>query len=222
MKNKLPLNWFNALAHEFEQPYFIELTQKVNQAYKTSTCLPAAKQVFNAFKFCDFDNLKVVILGQDPYPTPGHAHGLCFSVEKDVNPFPKSLVNIFKEIESDLNLPYPKNGNLERWANQGVFLLNTVLTVEAFNPNSHKNMGWQTFTDAVIKTISDQKENVVFLLWGGQAKQKIKLIDAARHHVLTTGHPSPLSANRGYWFGNKHFSQTNAFLKSKGMTEINW
>ncbi len=222
MKDKITDNWFHILKQEFEKPYFLELEQKVRDAYAENECLPKAKNIFNAFNDCDFDQLKVVIIGQDPYPTPGHANGLCFSVEKDVQPLPKSLINIFKEIESDLNIPFPENGDLKRWAKQGVFLINTVLTVQAGITNSHKSFGWQKFTDAVIKTISEQKENVVFLLWGGQAKQKAKLIDADKHKILTSGHPSPLSANRGYWFGNRHFSQTNQFLKSKNLTEINW
>jgi uracil-DNA glycosylase len=222
MKDQIPHNWQKVLLQEFEKPYFLELEQKVNQAYANNLCLPQKKEIFNAFNYCDFDNLKVVIIGQDPYPTPGHAHGLCFSVEKDVQPLPKSLINIFKEIETDLGKKFPKNGNLERWAKQGVFLLNTILTVQAGETNSHKNFGWQKFTNTVIKTISDKKENVVFLLWGGPAKQKAKLINATKHKILNSGHPSPLSANRGYWFGNKHFSQTNAFLESKGLTGVDW
>lgn len=222
MKDEIPTKWQNILSQEFEKPYFVELEQKVNQAYNDSLCLPLKNEIFNAFKYCDFDDLKVVIIGQDPYPTPGHAHGLCFSVEKDVKPLPKSLINIFKEIEADLGKAIPENGNLERWAKQGVFLINTILTVKAGETNSHKKFGWQKFTNSVIKTISDQKENVVFLLWGGPAKQKAKLIDSAKHKILNSGHPSPLSANRGYWFGNKHFSQTNNFLESKGMIGIDW
>lgn len=222
MKDKITDNWFHVLKQEFEKPYFFELERKVSDAYSKNECLPKAENIFNAFNDCDFDQLKVVIIGQDPYPTPGHANGLCFSVENDVKPLPKSLINIFKELETDLNIPLPENGNLKRWAKQGVFLLNTVLTVKAGEPNSHKNFGWQKFTNAVIKTISEQKENVVFLLWGGQAKQKAKLIDESKHKILTSGHPSPLSANRGYWFGNKHFSQTNTFLESKGLSGIKW
>jgi uracil-DNA glycosylase len=222
MKNQIPYKWQKVLLQEFDKPYFIELEQKVNQAYANNLCLPLKKEIFNAFNYCDFDNLKVVIIGQDPYPTPCHAHGLCFSVEKDVQPLPKSLINIFKEIETDLGKEFPKNGNLERWAKQGVFLINTILTVQAGETNSHKNFGWQKFTNAVIKTISDQKKNVVFLLWGGPAKLKAKLINPTKHKILTSGHPSPLSANRGYWFGNKHFSQTNTFLESKALIGIDW
>ncbi|HIP36238.1 MAG TPA: uracil-DNA glycosylase [Crocinitomix sp.] len=222
MENKITKNWYKVLQQEFDKPYFKSLKAKTNQAYSNHLCLPKTTEVFNAFNFCDFEQLKVVILGQDPYPTPGHAHGLCFSVTENVNPLPKSLINIFKEIKSDLNIEPPKNGNLERWAKQGVFLLNTVLTVQAGIPNSHKDFGWQFFTNEVIKTISYHKKNVVFLLWGGQAKQKIKLIDTSKHKILTSGHPSPLSANRGFWFGNKHFSQTNTYLKSKGLKEIIW
>jgi len=178
-------------------------------------------QIFNAFRKCNFQDLKVVIIGQDPYHNYNQANGLCFSVNENVK-HPPSLINIFKEIETDLNIPYPKNGNLEHWAAQGVFLLNATLTVRAHEAGSHQKQGWETFTDAVIKTISDKKENVVFLLWGGFAKKKAKLIDAKKHHVLISGHPSPLSANRGYWFGNKHFSETNTILKQKNINKIEW
>ncbi len=222
MKELLNNSWREVLSKEFNKDYFKNLDQKVNIAYKKNLCLPAYKDIFKAFNLCDFNQVKVVIIGQDPYPTPGHAHGLCFSVEKTVKPFPKSLINIFKEIETDLGIPLPENGNLERWAKQGVFLLNTILTVETGKTNSHKNFGWQTFTNAVIKIISEQKKDVVFLLWGGHAKQKVKLIDASKHKILLSGHPSPLSANRGYWFGNKHFRKANDFLKSKNIKPINW
>ncbi len=222
MKELLSNHWRQVLNNEFDKDYFKILNQKVNTAYNKNLCLPTYNNIFNAFNWCDFNQVKVVIIGQDPYPTPGHAHGLCFSVEKTVKPLPKSLINIFKEIETDLGIPIPDNGNLTHWAKQGVFLLNTILTVKAGETNSHKNFGWQKFTNAVIKTISNQKKDVVFLLWGSHAKQKSKLIDASKHKILLSGHPSPLSANRGYWFGNKHFSQTNNFLISKGLKGINW
>jgi uracil-DNA glycosylase len=165
--------------------------------------------------------LKVVIIGQDPYHGVGQANGLCFSVNEGI-PHPPSLINIFKEIETDLGIPYPKSGNLERWAMQGVLLLNATLTVRAHQAGSHQNNGWETFTDAVIKKISDEKKNIIFLLWGGFAKKKIKLIDADKHNIISTGHPSPLSANRGYWFGNKHFSKTNSLLEQDEMKAIVW
>lgn len=168
--------WKSLLKDEFEKPYFQKLTQEVKKEYQSNLCLPKGDEIFKAFDACPFDQLKVVILGQDPYPTPGHAHGLCFSVQKEVKPFPKSLNNIFKEIESDLGQPIPENGNLDRWAHQGVFLLNTVLTVRAGQTNSHQHLGWQNFTDKVIQLISEKKENVVFLLWGSQAQKKEGLL----------------------------------------------
>ena len=167
------------------------------------------------------DKVKVVILGQDPYHGPGQAHGLAFSVPEGVA-HPPSLINIFKEIEADLDIPYPKSGNLNRWADQGVFLLNATLSVRAHQAGSHQKKGWETFTDAVIKALSTQKEPIVFMLWGGYAKKKSKLIDASKHLIISSGHPSPLSANRGYWFGNKHFSQANSFLKERLDTSISW
>jgi len=214
-------SWKNYLQTEFDKPYFKDLTQFVDNQYKTETCFPPEDLIFNAFNTCTLKALKVVIIGQDPYHNYNQANGLSFSVKDDVK-HPPSLVNIFKEIETDLGKPYPSSGNLEPWAKQGVFLLNATLTVRAHEAGSHQNKGWETFTDAVIKTISKQKENVVFLLWGGFAKKKAKLIDATKHHILTSGHPSPLSANRGYWFGNKHFSQTNSLLVSDGLDLINW
>lgn len=214
-------SWKKYLQTEFDKPYFKDLTQYVDNQYKTETCFPPEDLIFNAFNTCTLEALKVVIIGQDPYHNYNQANGLSFSVNDGVK-HPPSLVNIFKEIETDLNTPYPSSGNLEHWAKQGVFLLNATLTVRAHEAGSHQNKGWETFTDAVIKTISKQKENVVFLLWGGFAKKKAKLIDATKHHILTSGHPSPLSANRGYWFGNKHFSQTNSLLISDGLDLINW
>jgi len=214
-------SWKPYLQDEFDRPYFKNLANFVKTEYKQYSCYPPGKQIFNAFEHCHFEDVKVVILGQDPYHGPGQAHGLCFSVNDGI-PQPPSLINIFKEIESDLNIPIPKSGNLERWADQGVFLLNATLTVRAHQAGSHQNKGWETFTDAVIKTISDNKEHVVFMLWGGFAKQKIKLIDATKNQILTSGHPSPLSANKGYGFGNKHFSKTNFLLGQVAQTQIRW
>jgi uracil-DNA glycosylase len=216
-------SWKIALQSEFEKPYFIQLTEKVRQLYteRKDFIFPKGSQIFRAFDLCPFDEVKVVILGQDPYPTRGHAHGLCFSVEPDVRPFPKSLNNIFKEIQSDLGQAFAENGNLERWAKQGVLLLNTVLTVEEGKPDSHKGIGWEQFTDAVIQKINAEKKGVVFLLWGSKAIAKSEMIDANKHLVLTAVHPSPLSAYRGF-FGCQHFSKTNEFLNSKGLKNINW
>ena len=214
-------SWKTPLQTEFDKPYFKDLTQFVTEDYKQNQCFPPENLIFNAFDTCHLDDLKVVIIGQDPYHNYNQANGLCFSVNEGVK-HPPSLINIFKEIETDLGKPYPSSGNLERWAKQGVFLLNATLTVRAHEAGSHQKQGWETFTDAVIKMINDQKENVVFLLWGGFAKKKAKLIDADKHHILTSGHPSPLSANRGYWFGNRHFSQTNNLLTSDGLDVIDW
>ena len=214
-------SWKSVLNEEFEKPYFKDLISFVKSEYETKVCYPKGSQIFSAFDHCHFDEVKIVIIGQDPYHGPNQANGLCFSVNDGI-PFPPSLYNIFKEIEKDLNIPIPKTGNLERWADQGVFLLNATLTVRQAEAGSHQGKGWEKFTDAVIKQISAEKENVVFLLWGGFAQKKAALIDASKHHILKSGHPSPLSANRGFWFGNKHFSQTNEFLKSKGMKVIEW
>lgn len=214
-------SWKSKLHNEFEQPYFKNLADYVKSEYNKTLCFPPGKQIFAAFDYCAFNDVKVVIIGQDPYHGVGQANGLCFSVADGVQ-HPPSLINIFKEIESDLNLPYPNSGNLERWARQGVLLLNATLTVRAHQPGSHQNKGWEIFTDRVIEEISKQKENIVFLLWGGFAKKKSKLIDKSKHYLLMSGHPSPLSANRGYWFGNKHFSKTNDILKKAGKREILW
>lgn len=214
-------SWKPFLQAEFNKPYFKTLINFVKTEYATHKCFPPGKLIFNAFEQCYFNNVKVVIIGQDPYHNYNQANGLCFSVNDGVA-HPPSLINIFKEIETSLGIPYPKSGNLERWAQQGVFLLNATLTVRAHQAGSHQTKGWETFTDAVIKLISDKKENVVFLLWGGFAKKKVKLIDGSKHHILTSGHPSPLSANRGYWFGNNHFEKTNTFLKSQNLECINW
>ncbi|WP_034045272.1 uracil-DNA glycosylase [Wocania ichthyoenteri] len=214
-------SWKPHLQGEFDKPYFKNLANFVKTEYKTQTCFPPGNQIFNAFNHCHFEDVKVVIIGQDPYHGAGQANGLCFSVNDDMA-HPPSLINIFKEIETDLGIPYPKSGNLLRWANQGVLLLNATLTVRAHQAGSHQKKGWENFTDAVIKIISDKKESVVFLLWGGFAKQKVKLINKGKHHVLESGHPSPLSANRGYWFGNKHFSKANLLLEQKGKKKIAW
>lgn len=214
-------SWKPYLKNEFNKPYFESLIQFVKSEYKNEQCFPPGPLIFNAFEKCAFNDLKVVIIGQDPYHNFNQANGLCFSVNDGVK-HPPSLINIFKEIENDLNIPYPINGNLERWAEQGVFLLNATLTVRAHEAGSHQKQGWETFTDAVIKTISDNKENVIFLLWGGFAKKKAKLINSKKHFILSSGHPSPLSANRGYWFGNKHFSEANNLLKANGFKAINW
>ena len=185
------------------------------------TCYPKGKDIFAAFDHSPFDQTKVVVIGQDPYHGPNQANGLCFSV-KDGIPHPPSLVNIFKEIKTDVGTPYPKSGNLERWADQGVLLLNATLTVRAYQAGSHQNKGWETFTDAAIRALSLKKEGLIFLLWGGFAKRKASLIDKTKHHILTSGHPSPLSANRGLWFGNRHFSKTNGILNGQGVEGIVW
>ncbi|MEX0290619.1 MAG: uracil-DNA glycosylase [Flavobacteriaceae bacterium] len=214
-------SWKQQLAQEFEQPYFHELIKFVKAEYARNKCYPKGREIFAAFDRSSFDATKVVIIGQDPYHGPNQANGLCFSV-KDGIPHPPSLINIFKEIETDIGKPYPKSGNLERWADQGVLLLNATLTVRANQAGSHQNKGWEIFTDAVIRKISIQKEGVIFLLWGGFAKRKAALIDRSKHHILTSGHPSPLSANRGLWFGNRHFSKTNEILQRNGGVPIQW
>ncbi|MGS2726124.1 uracil-DNA glycosylase [Psychroserpens sp. BH13MA-6] len=214
-------NWNDKLQSEFEKPYFKDLVDFVKTEYKTQQCFPPGDQIFSAFDLCPFDDVNVVIIGQDPYHGPGQANGLCFSVADNI-PHPPSLMNIFKELETDLNIAYPKSGNLERWAKQGVLMLNATLTVRAHEPGSHQKRGWEQFTDKVISVISDKKEEVIFLLWGGFAKKKMSLIDTQKHKVLTSGHPSPLSANRGYWFGNKHFSKTNQLLALKNKNKIEW
>ncbi len=221
MNVNIESSWKAQLNDEFSKPYFSDLVNFVKEEYTNTTCYPKGSEIFSAFDFCSFDDVKVVIIGQDPYHGVGQANGLCFSVNDGV-PMPPSLINIFKEIEDDLAINFPSNGNLKRWAKQGVLLLNATLTVRAHQAGSHQNKGWEKFTDAVIKAISDKKENVVFLLWGGFAKKKGAKIDRTKHCVLTSGHPSPLSANRGYWFGNKHFSKANAYLEEKQQSKINW
>lgn len=212
--------WNELLKPEFEKDYFTNLSQLVNTAYKTKTVYPPANLVFNAFNLCSFDSVKVVLIGQDPYHGVGQANGLCFSVNDGIRQ-PPSLQNIFKELTNDIpGFVKPVSGNLEVWAKQGVLMLNAVLTVEATLPGSHKVFGWEIFTDAVIKLISDKKEKVVFLLWGNYAMGKQSLIDVSKHLVLTAAHPSPLA--RGAFFGCKHFSKTNSYLLQNGKTEINW
>ncbi|MCB0481421.1 MAG: uracil-DNA glycosylase [Flavobacteriales bacterium] len=221
MELEIEQGWKNQLNEQFESSNFKELIGFVKSAYKSQTVYPPSNLVFEAFNRCTFENTKVVIIGQDPYHGPGQANGLCFSVGETVA-FPPSLKNIFKELESDVNAAIPSSGNLNRWADQGVLLLNAILTVEARQAGSHQNVGWEEFTDSAIDALNNQKENLVFLLWGGYAKKKGKHINRQKHLVLESGHPSPLSANRGYWFGNKHFSQCNAYLKSRGLPQIEW
>ncbi|MBT8308467.1 MAG: uracil-DNA glycosylase [Maribacter sp.] len=221
MTVNIDASWKQSLAQEFEQSYFLELVSFVKREYGQHTCYPKGKHIFAAFEHSPFEKTKVVIIGQDPYHGPNQANGLCFSVNEDI-PHPPSLINIFKEIEADTGIPYPISGNLERWADQGVLLLNATLTVRAHQAGSHQGKGWESFTDQVIRTVSNEKRGVVFLLWGGYAKKKAALIDQHKHHILTSGHPSPLSANRGYWFGNRHFSKTNALLLQMGKKPIAW
>ena len=214
-------SWKKQLKIEFERPYFSELINFLKLEYEQHICYPKEEDIFAAFEHCTFDKIKVVIIGQDPYHGPNQANGLCFSVKDNIQ-HPPSLINIFKEIETDIGKPYPVNGNLEPWANQGVLLLNATLTVRAHQAASHQNKGWETFTDRVIQKISKEKKGVIFMLWGGFAKKKAKLINSSIHHILTSGHPSPLSANRGYWFGNKHFSKANIILKELKKAAIDW
>lgn len=214
-------SWKQYLQAEFDKSYFKSLAEFVKAEYKNYTCFPKGSQIFNAFNHCSFEAVKVVIIGQDPYHGIGQANGLCFSVNDGIK-HPPSLKNILKELEDDLNINYPISGNLEKWADQGVLLLNATLTVRANQAGSHQKKGWETFTDKVIEIISDNKENVVFMLWGGYANKKKKLINTNNHFVLETGHPSPLSANRGYWFGNKQFSKTNSLLLQAGLSAIEW
>ena len=213
--------WKKHLGAEFDKQYFIDLTQFVREEYRRQTCYPPGKLIFNAFNLCPFDKVKVVIIGQDPYHEPGQAQGLSFSVNDGV-PFPPSLVNIFKEIQLDLGTPMPASGNLTRWAEQGVLLLNATLTVRAHQAASHQRKGWEEFTDAAIKALNAEREHLVFILWGGYARSKAPLIDASRHLILQSVHPSPLSANRGGWFGNHHFSRANEYLQAYGMQPIQW
>jgi len=221
MSVKIEESWKAVLGDEFEKEYFTRLTGFVKEEYRTTVCYPPGSLIFNAFEVTPWEKVKVVILGQDPYHGPSQAHGLCFSVNDGI-PFPPSLYNIFKEIREDTGTEIPRSGNLTRWAEQGVLLLNATLTVRAGQAGSHQNRGWETFTDAVINALNTGKENLVFLLWGSYAQNKGKFIDASRHRVLKARHPSPLSANSGGWFGNKHFSQTNAYLQQHGKDPVIW
>lgn len=221
MNVKIEESWRQHIGAEFEKQYFIDLTNFVRSEYMHTTCYPPGNLIFNAFNLCPFDKVKVVIIGQDPYHEPGQAQGLSFSVNTGVN-FPPSLVNIFKEIELDLGTPMPQSGDLTRWAKQGVLLLNATLTVRAHQAASHQRKGWEEFTDAAIRALNADRNNLVFILWGGYARSKAKLIDRSRHLVLESVHPSPLSANRGGWFGNHHFSRTNAYLIEHNQTPIQW
>jgi len=220
MSASIEKSWKDKLAHEFEAEYFKELAAKVRAAYLKSVVYPPPKLVFNAFDLCPFDQVKVVIIGQDPYHGPNQAHGLCFSVQEGIA-IPPSLRNIYKEIHDDLGKNMPPSGNLDHWARQGVLLLNATLTVEKGQAGSHQGWGWERFTDAAIKKVSDEKVGVVFMLWGRYAQNKAVLIDETKHLILRAAHPSPLSAYNG-WFGSKHFSQANAYLESLGKTPIDW
>lgn len=220
-KYNLHVSWEDVLKNELKKDYFKQILSFVETEYKTNICYPPKEEIFAAFNACTFNKLKVVIIGQDPYHGFGQANGLCFSVNNGLK-HPPSLVNIFKELEQSMGVPYPKYGNLLPWAKQGVLLLNATLTVKEGKAGSHQKKGWETFTDAVIKAISSNKKDVVFLLWGGYAHKKEKIIDVTRHTVLKTGHPSPLSANRGYWFGNNHFNLTNNMLIKNNLTPIKW
>lgn len=221
MNVKIDNSWREHIGAEFEKPYFSALTDFVRHEYTTTTCYPPGSLIFNAFNLCPFDRVKVVIIGQDPYHEPGQAQGLSFSVPEGV-PLPPSLQNIFKEIQLDLGKPMPPTGDLTRWAEHGVLLLNATLTVRAHQAASHQRHGWEQFTDAAIRALNAERENLVFILWGGYARSKAQLIDRSRHLVLESVHPSPLSANRGGWFGNHHFSQCNAYLREHGEQEIDW
>ncbi len=220
MDVKIESSWKTVLQQEFDKEYFANLTDFVRNEYRTRKIFPPASLIFNAFDQCPFDNVKVVIIGQDPYHGDGQAHGLCFSVNDGVD-FPPSLINIFKEIERDLGKKMPQSGNLVRWAQQGVLLLNATLTVQAHMAGSHQGKGWEPFTDAVIRILAEKKENLVFLLWGSYAQKKGEVIDSNRHLVLKSVHPSPLSAYRGF-IGNNHFSRANKYLRENGKQEIEW
>ena len=221
MDVKIEQSWKDVLESEFSKEYFTRLTQFVKEEYYGDTPIyPPARLIFNAFNHCPFDKVKVVILGQDPYHGAGQANGLCFSVNKGI-PFPPSLLNIFKEIQSDLGTPIPQDGDLTRWSDQGVLLLNATLTVRASQAGSHQRQGWEEFTDAAIRELASRRNGIVFILWGSYAQKKGAFIDRSRHLVLTSPHPSPLSAYQGF-FGNHHFSTANSYLKKQGLSEINW
>lgn len=213
-------SWKDRFRQEFEKPYFEKLTGFVREEYAAKTIYPPAKLIFNAFDICPFDKVKVVIVGQDPYHEPGQAHGLCFSVTDGVQ-IPPSLVNIYKEIEDDLGKPAPRSGDLTRWARQGVLLLNATLTVQAHRAGSHQGKGWEEFTDAAIRHLAEERDHLVFILWGAYAQKKGAAIDANRHLVLKSPHPSPLSAHRGF-FGNRHFSKANEYLLAHNREPIDW
>lgn len=220
MNVRIEAGWKSVLQPEFDKPYFRTLTDFVRSEYASTTVYPPASLIFNAFDLCPFADVKVVIIGQDPYHEPGQAHGLCFSVNDGV-PFPPSLLNIFKELRDDTGVEMPPTGNLTRWARQGVLLLNATLTVRKHEAGSHQGRGWEEFTDAVIRVLNEQKSGLVFILWGSYAQGKSKLIDEGRHCVLRSAHPSPLSAYRGF-FGNHHFSLANSYLRRQGREAINW
>lgn len=220
MKVQIEESWKQQLQEEFEKPYFEALTHFVKNEYAQGVVYPPGKLIFNAFNLCPFDRVKVVIIGQDPYHGPGQAHGLCFSVNDGIA-FPPSLVNIFKELKNDMGIEKPASGNLTRWAEQGVLMLNATLTVRAHQAGSHQRQGWETFTDAVIRKLAEDREHLVFILWGGYAQRKGAFIDRNRHLVLASAHPSPLSAYNGF-FGNKHFSRTNEYLIAHGEKPIVW
>lgn len=220
MDVKIEQSWKEVLKEEFNKEYFIKVASFVKEEYATKKVFPPADKIFNAFNLCTFENVKVVIIGQDPYHGDNQANGLSFSVSDGIR-IPPSLINIYKEIKSDLGINPPSSGNLERWAKQGVLLLNATLTVQKGTPNSHQGKGWEQFTDAVIKQISDRKENVVFILWGAYAKKKGEIIDRDKHYIIESPHPSPFSADRGF-FGSKPFSKTNEYLKLNGLNEIKW
>ena len=221
MTKMIHSSWKEKLLEEFHKPYFEQLTEYIVKEYAENTCYPDFNELYAAFAHCPFEETKVIIIGQDPYHGHGQANGLSFSVSDGIS-HPPSLKNIFKEIENDMGIPYPESGNLERWAKQGVLLLNATLTVRAHEAGSHQKIGWEQFTDEIIKKLSEEKKNLIFLLWGGFAKKKAKLIDTSKHHILKSGHPSPLSANRGYWFGNKHFSKANELLQRNANCSIEW
>ena len=221
MNVKLDDSWKNNLNHHINSEQFRNLVDFVKAEYQDNICYPKGSLIFSALNNCVFDKVKLVILGQDPYHNPNQANGLAFSVPENIT-HPPSLVNIFKEIQQDLNTSYPVSGDLMNWVNQGVLLLNSTLTVRKNSPGSHQNKGWEDFTDEIINVISLKKKNIVFLLWGNYAKKKSKLIDQNKHLILRSGHPSPLSANRGYWFGNKHFSKANQYFKENNIVEIKW
>lgn len=220
MNVKIAESWKNVLHEEFDKGYFKELVEFIKQEYQSQTIYPAGKNIFRAFDHCDFEDVKVVILGQDPYHGPGQANGLCFSVKEGM-PFPPSLLNIFKELKGDLGKDIPPHGSLDRWADQGVLLLNATLTVRAHQAGSHQNKGWETFTDAVIHQLASKRKGIVYLLWGSYAQKKAAFVNPSDNLILKSPHPSPLSAHRGF-FGNGHFSKANEYLKASGESEINW